>query len=497
MTRRRYASYSFRAAVAVTALVPVLTPHVVLAQDEGKKEPAKPVSFINDVAPILKENCFACHDSRKKSGKYDMTSYEKIRAGGANGDPLVPGKPEMSEFHELLVTAEPRRMPPRDKGEAVPRAKAAVIERWIKDGAKLDPGLDPKADLVKELRVRWQPPVPPKTYPFPVVVSALAFTPDNEHLVVGGHHELTVWECRTGKLVKRVRTRAERAYGAEFLPDGKLVVAGGRPGQEGDVRVYNILDNESKAEDGVAVLDGVNDKAVLVKHLFDVEDAVLCLAVTPDGKTLAAGGCDRAVRVFDLSGGLDKAKLTQTVENHADWVLGCALSADGKYLLTAGRDKTAKVWDIQAKESVVTFPEHQNIVYGVAVKADGSAGFSVGADKQLRTWKPSGEGKQVKNAGGHGEDVFKIVVNPKQPLLATASADKTVRLWTLDLAPGKTLSGLTDYVYAVAFSPDGERVAAGSYDGTVAVWNVKDGTLVKLFNASPGIATKEPEPKKK
>ena len=163
-----------------------------------------------------------------------------------------------------------------------------------------------------------------------------------------------------------------------FLPDGKLAVAGGRPGPGGRRPRLRHLKAKGKTEDGVEILDGVNDKKVLVKQLFDVDDSVLCLAVSPDGKTLAAGGCDRAVRVWDLSDGLDKAKLEQTIENHADWVLGCALTADGKYLVTAGRDKTAKVWDLKAKESVVTFPEHQNIVYGVAVKADGKAGFSVG-----------------------------------------------------------------------------------------------------------------------
>jgi WD40 repeat protein len=92
--------------------------------------------------------------------------------------------------------------------------------------------------------------------------------------------------------------------------------------------------------------------------------------------------------------------------------------------------------------------------------------------------------------------VFRIVVNPKQPLLATASADKTVRLWTPEFGAAKALTGLTDYVYAVAFSPDGELVAGGGYDGSVAVWSVKDGKTVKLFSASPGLATKEPEPKK-
>jgi hypothetical protein len=200
-------------------------------------------------------------------------------------------------------------------------------------------------------------------------------------------------------------------------------VAGGRPGQEGDVRIYDLGAKTGRTEDGVEILDGVSDPKVLVKHLFDVEDSVLCLAITPDGKTLAAGGCDRAVRIFDLSEGIAKAKLVQTVENHADWVLGCTLTPDGKYLVTAGRDKTAKVWDLKTKESVVTFPEHQNIVYAVAVKSDGSAGFSVGADKQIRTWKPSGEGKQVKAVGGHGDEIFKIVANPKKPMLATSSAE--------------------------------------------------------------------------
>jgi len=456
-----------------------------------------PVSFINDVAPIFKENCFACHDAKKKSGKYDMTSFEKIMAGGANGEPIAPGKPETSEFHGLIVSKDQRRMPPRDKGEAVPKEKADVIAKWIKEGAKLDAGIDAKADIVKELRVRWKPPAPPKVYPFPTIVNALAFTPDAKQLVVGGHHELTVWTIETGKLAKRIHTRAERAYGMVFLPDGKLAVAGGRPGQEGDVRIFDILTAKGKTEDGVEVLDGVNDPKVMLKQLLDVEDSVLCIAASADGKVLAAGGCDRAVRIWDLSGGFAAAKLEQTVENHADWVLGCALTADAKYLVTAGRDKTAKVWDLKVKESVVTFPEHQQIVYGVAVKADGSIGFSVGADKQLRTWNPKGEGKQVKNAGGHADDVFKIAFNPKQPMLATSSADKSVRLWNSDtLAAGKTLAGLTDFVFAVAFSADGTLVAGGSYDGGVAVWKVADGLPVKVFNASPGIVTKE-EPKKK
>ena len=90
-------------------------------------------------------------------GKYDMTTFEKFMAGGVSGEQIVTGKPEASEFHNLMVTSEERRMPPRGMGEAVPKDKAAVIARWIKEGAKLDGGLDAKADLVKELRTRSKP----------------------------------------------------------------------------------------------------------------------------------------------------------------------------------------------------------------------------------------------------------------------------------------------------------------------------------------------------
>jgi WD40 repeat protein len=62
-----------------------------------------------------------------------------------------------------------------------------------------------------------------------------------------------------------------------------------------------------------------------------------------------------------------------------------------------------------------------------------------------------------------------------------------VRLWDPDkLASTKTLAGLTDYVYAVAFRPDGKQVAAGGYEGVVKVWNVADGKVAHTFVAAPG-----------
>jgi WD40 repeat protein len=456
----------------------------------------KPVSFINDVAPILKENCFACHDSKKRKGKLEMTTYESLRKGGDKDDPVMPGKPEASLMYQFVSATNNSRMPPKDSGDGLPKEKIAVIGQWIQEGAKLDAGLDPKADLLRELRLRWKPPAPPAVYPYPVTITVLAFTPDNKKLVVGGFHELTFWDIDQAKLEKRVSTRAERAYGLVFLPDGMLAVAGGRPGEEGDVRIYNLNAPSNKAQGGIAILDGVNDKTVMIRELMETDDSVLCLTSSADGKKLAAGGCDRLVRVWERdspAGSLAGAagfKLGQTIENHADWVFGVAFAPDGKHLMTASRDKTAKVWDLATKESVLTFPDHQNTVYSVAVKADAKVGYSVGEDNQLRTWNTQGEGKQIRATGGHAKPIFKVILHPKQPLLMTCSADNTVRIWNADNgAEVRNLSGHTDWVYALALSPDGNLLASGSWNGEVKIWKVADGSLVKSFNGSPGLQT--------
>ena len=259
---------------------------------------AQEVSFIKDVAPILKENCFACHDAKTKKGKFDMTTYANFRNGGTKDDPVTPGKAKASIIIDVLTSMGKDRMPPKDvSAKPLPKEKIDIIAKWIDQGAKLDPGIDVKASLIRELRSRWQPPQPATVYKFPNVINALAFSPDGK-LVVGGHHELLVYDLTTGKLYRRLFTRAERAYAMEFLADGKLVVAGGRPGQEGDVRIYDIQAGTPKDFGGVPAVDGVNDKAVLVQVIADADDAMLALAVSPDGKKLAAGGCDRFVRLL-------------------------------------------------------------------------------------------------------------------------------------------------------------------------------------------------------
>lgn len=460
-----------------------------LSPAQAQSTARRPVSFINEIAPLLKENCLGCHDAKKRRGKLDMSSFESFRKGGGHEDPIAPGKPDESYLLNVLTATDKSRMPPKEAGDPLPPEKIALIERWINEGATLDAGVAPKADLLRELRARWQPPMPADHYPFPVAITALAFTPDGKQVVTGGQFELVFWDTATGKLVGRIRTRSERTYALIFLKDGTLAAAGGRPGQEGDVCIYDVSEATHSRSATVTIQDGVNNTKVRKRKLLEADDVVLCLALSPDGKQLAAGSsADRTVNIWDVTKIAENPKPVQVVENHADWVFAVAFMPDGKHLLTSSRDKTAKIWDLIAKESVVTFPEHQNTVYAVASKADGKQAVSVGEDNQVRFWNTSGDGKQVRVASGHSARVHRLAMHPTKPLFATCSADQTVRIWNADTGtPVQTLSGHTDWVYALAFSPDGNRLASGAYNGEVRIWDTSTGKLIVSFNASPGL----------
>ena len=130
----------FRPRVCLCILCPVIGLALVLffllsqhtpqaAAQAPAAQPNKPISFINDVAPILKDNCFACHDAKKKKGKLDMTTFETFRKGGSKEDPVEPGKPEESTIIDLLTAPESGRMPPKEAGPPLHKAKIEVIRQ--------------------------------------------------------------------------------------------------------------------------------------------------------------------------------------------------------------------------------------------------------------------------------------------------------------------------------------------------------------------------------
>ena len=88
---------------------------------------------------------------------------------------------------------------------------------------------------------------------------------------------------------------------------------------------------------------------------------------------------------------------------------------------------------------------------------------------------------------GHEKEVFSAVFSPDGLLIATASADGTVNLWS-GIGGGylRTLAGSKDWIYSVAFTPDNKSVVAGTYEGQLIVWRAADGMQLVQFSSRPG-----------
>ncbi len=446
-------------------------PEAKPAKPEAKavKPPAgakTPVSFLHEVAPILVENCIACHNPRKSESKYVMTSFDQLAKGGRQGEgmTLIHGKPDESYLIEVVRPDANPRMP--YKLDPLPAEKIALLERWVAEGGKYDggsPGEDWTIVMHKVERVSI-----PEVYPATLPVTALAFSPDGSTVAAAGFHELTFWNAATGALAGRRDGQAERIYRIAYSPDGKwLAVASGDPGIYGVARLFRV-------EPG--------GKLMPARDLVETQDVVFAVAFSPDSKTVAAAGADRTIRLVEVETG----KLAFQVEDHADWVLDVAFSPDGKRLASASRDKTAKVFDIVKKESLVTFPGHAQPVYAVLFTPDGKSVASGGEDARVRYWNPDADGKQIRAIEGFGGSVFALRFTPDGKNLLAAGADKTVRVFTDKGSSVRKLEGHADWIYSLAVSADGKTVASGSWDGQVRLWNLADGKFLRAFTAAPG-----------
>lgn len=107
------------------------------------------------------------------------------------------------------------------------------------------------------------------------------------------------------------------------------------------------------------------------------------------------------------------------------------------------------------------------------------------ADDTIRLWDVL-EGIEIKRLEGHSDDVLSVAFDPDGRYLLSASADKTIKLWDVkNAAVLKTYAGHQDIVTAVAFSPDGRLFVSTSTDGTFRVWEVVSGLTIQSFNTQP------------
>ena len=305
-------------------------------------------------------------------------------------------------------------------------------------------------------------PPTPSTRPSPV--TACLFTHDGSALVVAHHTSVVVHSAADGSVLRTLPIDLPRINALSFAREGKLLaVAGGTPGRSGSIVLW----------------DWKND--LFLARFGDFQDVVTAVDLSPDGRLLAASSADGSARVFRLGEDGLGVESTASLVGHTGPVLAIALGPGSKTAITGGADRSIKVWDVVDARLLRTLTNHTAAVSCLKVRPTSDPGdttprwscASAGNDHTVRVWQPE-IGRMVRIVRGHERPAFALAYARGGSVLISAGAEGVVRM--IDGDSDLVISqwkAHDDWIYALATSPDGKRVATGDWSGRVRVWDVR------------------------
>ncbi|MEH2205953.1 MAG: caspase family protein [Nostoc sp.] len=134
----------------------------------------------------------------------------------------------------------------------------------------------------------------------------------------------------------------------------------------------------------------------------------------------------------------------------------------------------------QVWRCIYTLTDHSDTVNSVAISPDGQILASGSADKTIKIWNLK-TGTLLETLEGHSHTVNSVVISPNGQILASGSADKTIKIWNLNTRKlvrnlGNWFSTAhSDSVYSLGITPDSQTLISGSRDHTIKLWNLTTG----------------------
>jgi WD40 repeat protein len=296
-------------------------------------------------------------------------------------------------------------------------------------------------------------------------VRFVVFSPDGEILAsCGADQNIKLWNVRDGVCIKTLIGHEHEVFSVAFHPEGEILASA-----SGDkaIKLWDI--NEGKC----------------LQTLRGHTDWVRCVAFSPDGHILASSSADHTIKMWDV---VTQGDCLRTLQAHTGWVRSVAFSSDGQTLASASGDRTIKIWNYHTGECLKTYTGHTNSVYSIAFSPDSKILVSGSGDRTVKIWDCQTH-TCIKTLHGHTNEVCSVAFSPDGHTLACVSLDQSVRLW--DARTGQCLKawyGNTDWAFPVAFSPIppslpcsrgvGGILASGSNDKTVKLWDWQTGNCI-------------------
>jgi WD40 repeat protein len=289
-------------------------------------------------------------------------------------------------------------------------------------------------------------------------VTDVQLLPDGKHLVTGGDDKtVRVWDLKEAKQLRSFQGHMTRVLAVGVRPDGRQIASAS---EDGAIRLWDLSTSDDH------------------RALTEATEPIWAVAVSPDGKRAAAAGADKQIRIYDPETGKLEAAF-----GGSGAITSLAFSADGNRLAAAGGDRIVRIWDVTAKKAAKELPGHDLPVLGLAVSNDSKLLVSGGADGKAIGWDPDA-GKQLWTWTGKAKAVCAVGVRPGTKQVALGTADGALLILDASGTAPKELVSLSAHVAgvaALAYSPDGTKLATAGGDGALRIWTVaENGTVSPL-----------------
>ncbi len=309
-------------------------------------------------------------------------------------------------------------------------------------------------------------------------INCLAITPENpvygtpSILATGSRGEIKLWNLTRGEFICTL-SEYQWSYSGwldevnclTFSPDGRMLISGSA---DATIKIWHV---------------GARD---LVDILHEHQQTIRCMAFTPNQRILVSGGDDRTILFWDLR----KREIEGRLSLSGTGVQALAFNRNGDKLIT-GSHHHIQIWEaspeqvwqqfsLQPRQQIQTYTHHIRVL---AVSSDGEYLVSGGQDQNMKIWKLA-TGELVRTLTGHQDSIHAIAIAPitsshhtpvRGHLIASGSADRTVRLWHLETGEHlATFRGHSHTVTALTFTTSGEMIVSASLDKTIKIWQRSD-----------------------
>lgn len=270
---------------------------------------------------------------------------------------------------------------------------------------------------------------------------------------------ICLWDVKTGNPVEIWDAHSDQIFGLAASPNDTHFASAGK---DETIKIWDVRKIESGLPDNAPT-----PIRILKGHFSEVWD----VNFSPDGKLLGSASEDQSVRIWNVKSGVELARLS----GHIRDVFSLAFSSDNKHLAYGPMDNRVRLLDYLNPKKIELLG-HEGDGLAVEFSNDGKYLVSGSNDGHVRIWIAdsvyTGEKTEWAKLKKHGEKVRSVKFSHYNRLLASGASDKTIRLWQVDSTNNDwsikhTLEGHNDGLWSVAFSPDDQKLASASWDGTI------------------------------